>query len=81
MATRPPRVPVFPIFFGLSLFSLSVAYYNRKKFFSDVWGRKREQYLESHWQAEQFKAVVAEGVERERKSGKNLLVADQKREN
>ena len=66
MASRPPRVAAFPVVFGISLAGLSVAYYHRKKLFPEVWERKREQYLESHVQATQFKALVAEGVEKER---------------
>ena len=70
MASRP-RASAFPVVFGVSLVALSVAYYHRKKLFPDVWERKREQFLESHVQATQFKALVAEGVEKERERRRN----------
>lgn len=66
MASAYPRVAVFPVVFCVSLVSLSIAYFNRKKLFPEVWVLKRQQAIESHEQALRFKSLVAEGVEKER---------------
>ena len=61
-----PRVAVFPVVFGVSVMVLGVAYYNRKSLFSEVFEGRKEKYLESRQQAFQFKALVAEGVKKQR---------------
>ena len=60
------RFHIFPVAFGLSLAVLCVAYYHRKSFFPEVWEKHHQQALESHKQAIQFKASVAEGIKKER---------------
>ena len=65
-----PRAAVFPAVFAVSLVFLGVAYYNRKSLFSEVFEGKREKYLESRQQASKFKALVAEGVKKEKEQCK-----------
>ncbi len=60
------RLAVFPVVFGASFVALTIAFYNFKKFYPELEETKRQKAWESHYQALEFKAKVAEGVQRER---------------
>ena len=62
------RLAVFPVVFGGALLVFVTAFYNRRKLFPEVDEIHRKKALESHVQAIEFKARVAEGVRRERQS-------------
>ena len=60
------RLSVFPVAFGCALLALAIGFVNRRKLFPEVEEIHRKRALESHHQAVEFKARVAEGVKRER---------------
>lgn len=64
------RLAVSPVVFAASLVVLSIAFYNRKKFYSDVWEKQRLDAIESRVQAAEFKEKLREaqlkGVKTER---------------
>ncbi len=60
------RLAVFPVVFGVSFVALAVAFFNRMRFFPGLEETKYKKAWESHYQALEFKAKVAEGVQRER---------------
>ena len=60
------RATVFPVIFGASLVALSIAFYNRRKFFPEVEEIHQRKSVESHVQAQEFKVKVAEGVKKKR---------------
>lgn len=62
----PTRVSVFPVVFGVTLVALSIAYYHRKSFYSEVWEKHQRQAIDSPIQAIQFQTQVKEGLQRER---------------
>ena len=64
------RLAVFPVVFGASFLGLAVAFYNRKKLFPEVEEAKWQKAWESHYQAVEFRAKVAEGVKREKEKRK-----------
>ena len=66
----PLRVSVSPIVFAASLVVLSVAFYNRKRFYSDVWEKQRSDAIQSRVQAAEFREKLLEagqkGIKAER---------------
>lgn len=64
------RLAVFPVVFGASFVVLAVAFFNRMKFFPGLEEKKRKKAWESHYQALEFKAKVAEGIRKKREESK-----------
>lgn len=60
------RLAVFPLVFGGALVLLTVGFYNRRKLFPEVEEIQRRKARESHSQAQEFRASVAEGLRKER---------------
>jgi len=60
------RITAFPVIFGASLVALTVGFYNRRKFFPEVEEIHERKARESHFQAQEFKVKVAEGVKKKR---------------
>ena len=64
------RLAVSPIVFATSFVVLSVAFYNRKKFYPDVWEKQLSDAIESRVQAAEFREKLLEarlkGIKTER---------------